>query len=270
MDTTKNKTTNNKKSISVFFPCYNDAGTIGAMVIRAMAVLREVADDYEVCVINDGSKDDSAQILAEMARLYPTHFRHVNRERPSGYGGVIRGGIEMCTKEWFFYTDGDAQYDVRELRLLVEKMRDDVDVINGYKLKRHDPFHRIVIGYAYQYFIKLLFTLPIRDVDADFRLMRRKIFDTVKLEETTGAITFELVKKISDAGFKFDEVPVHHFYRQYGTSQFFNFSRVARTLGQVLTWWWRLVIKKEAVREYAEQQRMTEAQATTRTSAKVK
>jgi hypothetical protein len=107
-------------------------------------------------------------------------------------------------------------------------------------------------------------------VDADFRLMRRKIFDTVKLEETTGAITFEMVKKISDAGYTFDEVPVHHFYRQYGTSQFFNFSRVARTLGQVLTWWWRLVVKKEAVREYAEKQRMTESQASTRTSATLK
>lgn len=270
IDTTMSNTTSHKKSISVFFPCYNDAGTIGAMVMRAMSVLREVADEYEVCVINDGSKDDSAQILAEIARIYPDHFRYVSRERPSGYGGVIRGGIEMCTKEWFFYTDGDAQYDVRELRLLVEKMRDDVDVINGYKLKRHDPLHRIIIGYAYQYFIKLLFTLPIRDVDADFRLMRRKIFDTVKLEETTGAITFEMVKKIADAGYRFAEVPVHHFYRQYGTSQFFNFSRVARTLGQVFKWWWRLAVKKEAVREYAQKERLTEAQSTTRTSTKLK
>ena len=175
-------------------------------------------------------------------------------------------------EEPWVYTDGDAQYDAREIKLVVEKMSDDVDVVNGYKLKRHDPFHRIVIGYAYQYFIKLLFTLPIQDVDCDFRLMRRKIFDVVKLEEKTGAITFELVKKIADAGFRFTEVPVHHFYRQYGTSQFFNFSRVARTLGQVLTWWWRLVVKKEAIREYAKAQAATQASTPTsaQTSAKMK
>jgi glycosyltransferase involved in cell wall biosynthesis len=251
----KNDKLSNSPSISAFFPCYNDAGTIGVMVMRAMRVLQEVcADgDYEVLVINDGSSDDSAHVLTELAKLYPTGFRYVNRDKPSGYGGVIRGGIEMSTKDWFFYTDGDAQYDARELGLLIEKIRPDIDVVNGYKLKRHDPFHRIVIGYAYQYFIKLLFTLPIRDVDCDFRLMRRSIFDTVNLEETTGAITFEMVKKIADAGFRYTEVPVHHFYRQYGSSQFFNFGRVARTLGQVFRWWWRLVVKKESAQIKAKQ-----------------
>ncbi len=240
-----------RPSISVFFPCYNDAGTISVMVTRALQVLREVSDDYEVYVFDDGSSDDSREILAEVKRQYPDEFWYETHEKPYGYGGQIRAAIRAARKEWFFYTDGDAQYDARELKLLVEKISDEVDVVNGYKIKRQDPLHRILIGYAYQYFIKFIFNLQIRDVDCDFRLMRRKIFDVVELESDSGTITFEMVKKIQDAGYRFVEVPVNHFYRQYGTSQFFNFSRVGRTLLAIGGWWWRLVVKQEAKQQYA-------------------
>jgi glycosyltransferase involved in cell wall biosynthesis len=231
-------------SLSIFFPCYNDAGTIPTMVIRADQAAREVTDDYEIIVLDDGSRDDSVRVLEELVRLYP-HLRVIRHDQPSGYGGNVRAGIAACTKEWIFYTDGDAQYDARELRLLVDALRPGVDVVNGWKVKRHDPLHRIWIGLAYQYFVKLLFGLVIRDVDCDFRLMRRSIFDQVVLESDTGTITFEMVKKIQDAGFTFAEVPVRHFYRQYGTSQFFNFARVVRTLLALVKWWWRLVVRQE-------------------------
>lgn len=239
-----------KPSISVFFPCYNDAGTISAMVIRALQTLREITDDYEVIVVNDASPDDSMKILSELACILPPEFRVVVHDTNRGYGGVIRSGIAAAKKEWVFYTDGDAQYDVRELKLLAEKISDDVDFINGWKIKRRDPLHRIWIGIAYQYFVKWMFGLKIKDVDCDFRLMRREIFDVVQLESNTGAITFELVKKTQDAGYRFVQVPVRHFYRQYGESQFFNLSRVGRTLLAMLRWWWRLVVKQEAVKEY--------------------
>jgi glycosyltransferase involved in cell wall biosynthesis len=234
-------------SITVFFPCYNDAGTIATMILRSMQTLPKVTDEYEVIVINDGSQDDSAAILDELVQKYQ-HLRVFHRSQPSGYGGVLRAGFAEARKDWVFYTDGDAQYDVRELSRLVEKVRDDVDMVNGYKIKRHDPFHRVVIGLAYQYFVKLAFGLVIRDVDCDFRLMRRTIFDHITLESSTGTITFEMVKKIQDAGYRIVEVPVHHWYRQYGGSQFFNFPRIARTLIALLNWWWRLVIRKEHLR----------------------
>jgi glycosyltransferase involved in cell wall biosynthesis len=235
------------KSVTAFFPCYNDAGTIPTMILRAIQTLRQVADDYEVIVINDGSQDDSARVLDELAQHYDC-LRVIHRVQPSGYGGVLRAGFAAAGKDWIFYTDGDAQYDARELALLAEAVRDDVDVVNGYKIKRRDPFHRIVIGLAYQYFVKIMFGLVIRDVDCDFRLMRRAIFDAVTLESATGTITFEMVKKIQDAGYRFVEVPVHHWYRQYGESQFFNFPRVARTLLALIGWWWRLVIRREHLR----------------------
>ncbi|HZY41762.1 MAG TPA: glycosyltransferase family 2 protein, partial [Anaerolineae bacterium] len=181
-------------SVTVFFPCYNDAGTIPTMILRALDVLPQITDDYEVIVINDGSVDDSGRVLDTIAARFD-HIRVIHRERPSGYGGVLRGGFAAACKDWVFYTDGDAQYDVRELAQLADRVRDGIDMVNGYKIKRHDPFHRVVIGLAYQYFVKLVFGLVIRDVDCDFRLMRRIIFDHITLESTTGTITFELVKK---------------------------------------------------------------------------
>ena len=231
-------------SVSVFFPAYNDAGTIPTMIIRALQTLPQITADYEVIVINDGSVDDTGLVLDEMVKHFP-QLRVIHRAQPSGYGGVLRAGFAEARKDWIFYTDGDAQYDPREMTVLAAVVTEQVDVAQGYKIKRHDPYHRILLGLAYQYFVKFIFGLSIRDVDCDFRLMRRTIFDKVQLDSTTGAITFEMVKKIQDAGFRFVEAPVHHWYRQYGDSQFFNFSRVARTLLALMGWWWRLVIKKE-------------------------
>ena len=98
--------------------------------------------------------------------------------------------------------------------------------MNGYKISRSDPLHRIVIGRIYHHTVKLLFGLKVRDVDCDFRLMRRSIFDTVHLEKNSGVICLEMMKKIQDAGFRIAEVPVHHYHRAYGKSQFFNFRRL--------------------------------------------
>ncbi len=235
-------------SLTIFFPCYNDGGTIATMIIRAMQTAPAVTDDFEILVINDGSQDDSASILGEMARLYPGRVRLMQEPRPSGYGGVLRKGFSSAQKDWIFYTDGDAQYDPREMVVLSEALADETDMVNGYKIKRHDPLHRVWIGLAYQYFVKLMFGLVIRDVDCDFRLMRRSIFGAIQLESRSGTITFDMVKKIQDAGFKIREAPVHHYYRQYGVSQFFNIRRVLRTLFDLVHWWWRLVIRREHLR----------------------
>ena len=107
-----------------------------------------------------------------------------------------------ATKDYVFYTDGDAQYDPAEMTLLWEKMRDDVDWVNGWKISRSDPMHRIIIGRLYHHTVKVMFGLQVRDVDCDFRLMRRSIFDRVRLEKDTGVICLEMMRKIQAAGFR--------------------------------------------------------------------
>lgn len=234
----------NKPSISVFFPAYNDAGTIASLVVLADKTCRQLTDDYEVIVVNDGSPDHTGDILAELAEKY-ANLRVVTHEKNKGYGGALRTGFASATKDLIFYTDGDAQYDARELALLVPLMTDDVDIVNGYKISRSDPWHRIIIGQIYRTIMKLAFGLKIRDVDCDFRLIRRKEFNKVRLFSNSGTICVEMVKSLQDAGLRFAECPVHHFHRAYGKSQFFNFKRLFKTFKDLSALWWKLVIKRD-------------------------
>jgi len=229
--------------LSIFFPAYNDGGTIASMVVSALLTARTLTPDHEVIVINDGSKDATPRILDELARLYP-EVKIVHHPQNRGYGGALRSGFARASKDFVFYTDGDAQYDPQEMTLLWEQMSDDVDLVNGYKISRSDPFHRLVIGRMYHHVVKMLFGLGVRDVDCDFRLMRRSIFDRVELTKNSGVICLELMKKITDGGFRIAEVPVHHFHRAYGKSQFFNFRRIFKTGVDVMALWHDLVIKK--------------------------
>jgi len=222
------------------FPAYNDGGTIASMVVAAIVTVRDLTDDYEVVVVNDGSSDYTAEVLDEMARVYAPHVRVIHHAQNRGYGGALRSGFSAASKDWLFYTDGDAQYDPHELRLLVPLMSDEIDMVNGYKIERNDPLHRIIIGRLYQMGVKALFGLRLRDVDCDFRLIRRRVFDTVQLEADTGVICVELMAKVQYAGFGLAETAVHHFHRAYGKSQFFNWQRVLRTLAALLRLWRRI------------------------------
>jgi len=195
-----------RPSITAFFPCYNDAGTIASVVIVADRTLCTLADDYEIIVGNDASTDNSADILSELQRHYPA-LRVLQHPANRGYGGNLRSMFAEATKDLIFYTDGDAQYDPAELAKLYANLAPDVDVVQGWKIERHDPLHRKIIGRVYHHFVRWWFGLHLKDVDCGFRIR---------------------------------EVPVHHYHRAYGGSQFFNFSRVGRTLWELSTLWIKL------------------------------
>jgi glycosyltransferase involved in cell wall biosynthesis len=215
------------------------------MVITACEVASKLTDNYEVIVVDDASSDGGREILDRLAASGSCPLRLVRHERNRGYGGALRSGFAAATKEWVFYTDGDAQYDVRELSKLAALAGPDVDVVQGYKIKRHDPVHRIWIGQIYHWTMKLMFGLKIRDVDCDFRLIRREVFDRVRLTQDSGVICLEMVKKMQHAGCRIVEVGVNHYFRQYGKSQFFNFRRIFAVGIGVLKLWWRLVIVRD-------------------------
>jgi glycosyltransferase involved in cell wall biosynthesis len=222
-------------SISAFFPCYNDAGTIAAMVEKVAATLRRVTDDFEVIVVDDGSEDDSVAVLAALAPRAP-YLRIVSHPHNRGYGAALRSGFAAATRDFVFYTDGDGQYDPEELPLLVRAMHDGVDLVNGYKLRRADPFHRIIIGRTYQWVARYGFGIRLRDVDCDFRLIRADLLRRISLSFESGAIGVELVRRLQDAGGRMVEVPVHHYPRRYGRSEFFRVRNVVNLLADL----WRL------------------------------
>jgi glycosyltransferase involved in cell wall biosynthesis len=230
--------------LSIFFPAYNDGGTIPSMVLTAQIAVREITNDYEIIVVNDGSQDHTPLVLAELEKQIP-QLRVIHHPQNRGYGAALRTGFASASKEWIFYTDGDAQYNPLELHLLVEALRDGVDVVNGWKISRNDPFIRILLGSIYNFGVKLAFGLRLKDVDCDYRLMRRSIFSAIELESNTGSICVEMIKKIQDAGFKFAEVPVSHYHRQYGYSQFSNWRRLLRTARHLFILWRQLVLKKQ-------------------------
>ena len=234
-------TTPRLSSVSAFFPCYNDSNTIGGLVSMAETALRRITDDYEIIVVNDASRDNSAEVLATLAREMP-NLRIVTHETNRGYGGALISGFAAAKKDYVFYTDGDGQYDPSELVLLAAAMQPGVDVVNGYKISRQDPWYRQIIGSLYQHVSRRLFSFPIRDVDCDFRLLRRGVFDCVRLESSDGAICIELVRKLSDSGFRMIEIPVHHYARAYGTSEFFKPKRIVRALKGVAKWYVKLVL----------------------------
>jgi glycosyltransferase involved in cell wall biosynthesis len=168
--------------------------------------------------------------------------RVIHHPRNRGYGAALRSGFAAASKDLVAYTDGDAQYDPAEFELLWKHLTPDADLVNGYKIARSDPWHRVIIGRLYHHTVKFLFSLRVRDVDCDFRLMRRAIFRRVRLEKDTGVICLEMMRKIQDAGYRIVEVPVHHYHRTYGQSQFFNFRRVFWTGIDVLKLWVHLVV----------------------------
>lgn len=232
----------NKPTISGFFPFLNDWGTIGSLVLGLDSKLQKISSEYEILIVDDGSDKSAKDILSSLTEAFPK-VRIITHEKNKGYGGALRSGFDNAKYDWIFYTDGDAQYDPREITLLSEKISENVDVINGYKIRRSDPFYRKITGKGYHFVVKLLFNVPIRDTDCDFRLIRKNVFEKVKLEENTGLICTEMIRKISDAGFKFVEVPVHHFWRTSGKSQFFNLVRVGQVIIGLLGLWYRLVLK---------------------------
>ena len=228
-------------SLTIFFPAYNDAGTIASLVIRAIQVASKLTSDFEVIVVNDGSRDATRDIVDALTKAYP-QVRGVHHDRNRGYGGALQTGFAAAKKDLIAYTDGDAQYDPANFESLWRQMTPDIDVVTGYKISRSDPWYRIVIGRLYHVTVKLLFRLHVRDVDCDFRLMRRAVFDRVRLERTTGVICLEMMRKIQDAGFRVAEAPVPHYHRTHGQSQFFNLRRVFWTGVDVMKLWIQLVV----------------------------
>jgi len=221
------------ESISAFFPAYNDQATIAGLVEKTFGVLAASGRDFEVLVVDDGSRDETPQVLERLRKQYGERYRIVTHPVNRGYGAALRSGIAAAKKDLVFYTDGDGQYDPGELTALLARLEPGVGLVNGYKVRRSDPFHRIVIGKVYNAMARRLFGISLRDIDCDFRLVRRSWLKEARLQHDSGVICVEMVYKLERMGCRVVEVPVSHYPRVAGRSQFFRWRSILTTLGQL-------------------------------------
>jgi len=223
-------------SLSVFFPAYNDAPSLPGLISKTFHVLETWVRDFEVIVVNDGSFDDTGEVLARLQTEFGPRLRVVTHEVNRGYGGALRTGFATATKEWVFYTDGDAQYDVDELPGFLHRVRAGVGLVNN------DPWHRIWIGKTYNAFARALFRIRLTDIDCDYRLIRRTLLNNIELTSTSGTICVELVRKLELSNCEIVEIGVNHYPRLHGRSQFFRVKSLLNTLMQLIRLYVRLVL----------------------------
>ena len=225
-------------SITVFFPCFNDGESLRRMIPLAVETLGKITSDFEIIVVDDGSYDSTPAALDFLKSQYVSLWV-IRHPRNLGYGATLATGYRSATKDWVFYTDGDGQYDVRELAKLWAMAGDGVDGVVGYKTQRADSWARRVIGKLYNAVVRFLFRLKVRDVDCDFRLLRRKVVESVSLTARSGAVCVDLMRQVQDGGFRILETPVSHYPRLHGKSHFFRVAPVARTGFDLLRLWFR-------------------------------
>ena len=197
------------KSITVAMPAYNEAENIEAMIEDVIRVMNPLADDYEVIVVDDGSSDGTAQVVTSLEQRYP-QVRLVQHQVNQGYGAAVFSGLTSASKELVFFTDSDRQFDLQEIKKLLDLVHE-ADLVVGYRAPRRDPFMRKLNGWGWSALVTLLFGYTARDIDCAFKLMRREVIEQIKDKVASRGATFsaEFLVRARRAGFRVREVPIH-------------------------------------------------------------
>jgi glycosyltransferase involved in cell wall biosynthesis len=202
------------KSLSVFFPCYNEQDNVTRTVEQALEVLKKLDLDFEIIIVNDGSRDRTGQIADELS-IKDQRIKTVHHPGNLGYGAALQSGFKAASKEFVFYTDGDGQFNLNELPPLLPMM-EQYDIVSCYRLNRQDPLIRKINAWCWTKLVCTLFGMKIRDIDCAFKLYKREIFDKIKLSSTGALIDTEVLARASRKGYKITQTGVHHYPRSAG------------------------------------------------------
>ena len=208
------KLNNRYKSISIFFPAYNEETNIKYTVLGAKKVTEKLFSDFEIIIINDGSTDRTGKIADKLAQKHQ-EVKVVHHKPNRGYGGALISGFKQAKKELVFFSDADLQFDLKEIKNLLFYI-DRYDIVIGYRNPRKDPPLRILNAFGWKLLNRILFDLKIKDIDCAFKLFRQKVIRSIKIESKGAMVSAELLIKLRDKGYKFKEVPVKHLPRISG------------------------------------------------------
>ncbi len=228
-------------SISAVMPAYNEQDNVGPMIEATAATIASVTDDFEIIVVDDGSRDETAQKVKQAAQKHP-QARLVQHKTNQGYGAAVFTGLTSSTKDLIFFTDADRQFDLNEIHKLLPLI-DEADMVVGYRAPRRDPFMRKLNGWGWSALVTLLFGYTARDIDCAFKLFRRKVIDNTHDQIASRGATFsaEFLVRAKRAGYKIREVPVAgHQPRVAGSQTGARLDVILRAFRELVRFRWQL------------------------------
>ena len=207
-----------KNSISTFFPALNEEGSIAKLTEDLLKILNLNFEYHEVIIINDGSTDQTRRIADELLSKHNGHVRVIHHEQSRGYGYALRAGFEAARYDLIFFTDGDYQFDVNDLSKALSLIGEN-DIVVGYRKNRQDPKYRLFLSKGYNFLIRLLFGLKLKDIDCSFKLFKKQAFRKISVESEGYFIDTEIMVKAKKSGLKIKEFGVRHLPRTSGESK---------------------------------------------------
>jgi glycosyltransferase involved in cell wall biosynthesis len=225
-------------SISVVLPAYNEEENIGPVLEMVVEALGPLISDYEVVVVDDGSRDATAARVEEVAARFP-QVRLVRHQVNRGYGAALYTGFKSSTREWIFMTDADRQFDLREINRLIA-LTNEADLVVGYRAPRCDPFMRVLFGWGWSALVTLLFGYTARDIDCAFKLFRREIIERIPIYSRGATFSAEFLVRSKRAGYRIREVPVTHLPRTAGSPTGARWHVISRAFRELIRFRWQL------------------------------
>lgn len=217
-------------------PAYNEEASIVSTVEGVVKVLNTLNLAWEVLIINDGSKDKTAEVVESLEKKYPG-VRLVNHEKNKGYGRALKTGFAEAKYQWVAFVDSDGQFDFSEIKKLLEHTNE-ADVILGYRLNRADPFQRRIFTWGWKMLAMVLLGLNVRDYSCGFKLIKKKVIEDISPIESEEKVTqIEMLIKAKKRGYKFAEVGVHHYPRTAGVPTGANLSVVGKSFMDMMKLW---------------------------------
>ncbi|HUW22070.1 MAG TPA: glycosyltransferase family 2 protein [Candidatus Bathyarchaeia archaeon] len=230
------------KSISVFFPAYNEEGNIESVVAKTLEILPKIAQEWEILIINDGSTDRTGAVADQLA-IRNKRIRVIHHQTNQGYGSGLKEGFYGSRFGLIAFTDADGQFDFSEISQFLEtKKKTGADIVIGYRINRQDSFVRQLFGRGWTFLANFLLGIKVKDVDCGFKLVDKKVIDSIPrlISVRGGMISPELLAKAKKAGFKIAEVGVHHYPRKRGRSTGADFKVIFKSFVDLGRLWWQL------------------------------
>ncbi len=224
--------TNNDITLSVFFPAYYDEKNIGKVVHKAVAVLEESQlKDYEITIIEDGSPDKTAEAADKLAAQYPK-VKVIHHEKNMGYGATLYEGFISAKFDYVFYSDGDNQFDLEELKKFIALIPFS-DMVVGYRKKKQYSPYRKFTSFIYNIILRLVFGIDYIDIDCAFKVIKRDLFDKIRVKTKDAFIDAEIMIRAHLLGYKATEIGVNHLPRLDGVSTAARPSIILRTIKEI-------------------------------------